>query len=356
MTDIQACNAGFANVNERHRFDEPALAAWMARAIPGYVGPLTVHQFKGGQSNPTYRLSTPGRNYVLRRKPPGVLAEGAHAIDREARILTALGTLDFPVPHVHGLCEDPAVIGTPFYVMDLVEGRIFWDATLPEIAPEERAAYFNAMVDTLARLHAVDYRAIGLEDYGRPDGYVARQVKRWSRQYQADLAEAGREENLEALIAWLSEHIPSDGAASIVHGDFRIDNMIFHPTEPRVVAVLDWELSTIGHPSADFAYNMMMYRMPPVMIAGLVGSDLDALKLPSETDYVGRYCAIREVDRIEDLDTYVVFNLFRLAAIFHGIKARIARGTASSAHALEMVAALPKISMLALSQARKAQP
>lgn len=356
MSDTETSNAGFTSVNPRHQFDEAALATWMADTIPDFAGPLTVHQFKGGQSNPTYRLSTPGRNYVLRRKPPGVLATGAHAVEREARILTALGTVDFPVPHVYGLCEDPLVIGTSFYVMDLIEGRIFWDATLPDIPADERAAYFNAMVDTLARLHAVDYRAIGLEDYGRPDGYVARQVKRWSRQYEADLAEAGPEPDLATLIAWLPEHIPSDDVSSIVHGDFRIDNMIFHPTEPRVVAVLDWELSTIGHPSADFAYNMMMYRMPPVMIAGLVGADLSDLKLPSEAAYIARYLRTRGMDRIDDLDTYVVFNLFRLAAIFHGIKARIARGTASSAHALEMVAALPRIAALALAQARKAKP
>lgn len=356
MTETANPNAGFAEVGERHRFDEAALAEWMAATIPDFVGPLTVHQFKGGQSNPTYRLSTPGRNYVLRRKPPGRLADGAHAVEREARILTALGTVDFPVPHVHGLCEDPGVIGTAFYVMDLVEGRIFWDATLPDIAAEDRPAYFAAMADTLARLHQIDYRAIGLEDYGRPDGYVARQVKRWTRQYEADLAEAGTEPNLEALIAWLPEHMPPDGAPSIVHGDFRIDNMIFHPTEPRIVAVLDWELSTIGQPIADFAYNMMMYRIPPTMLTGLVGADIGALNLPTEAEYVDLYRRRRGLDAVPNLDFYVAFNLFRLAAIFHGIKARIARGTASSAHAREMIATLPIISKIALQQAMQAQP
>jgi aminoglycoside phosphotransferase (APT) family kinase protein len=356
MSEAANPNAGFTEVGDRHRFDEAALADWMARTIPDFAGPLDVHQFKGGQSNPTYRLSTPGRNYVLRRKPPGQLAEGAHAIEREARILNALGTVDFPVPHVHGLCEDPSVIGTSFYVMDLVEGRIFWDATLPDIAAEDRPAYFAAMAETLARLHQIDYRAIGLEDYGRPDGYVARQVKRWTRQYQADIPEAGPETNLEALIAWLPEHMPTESAPSIVHGDFRIDNMIFHPTEPRIVAVLDWELSTIGEPIADFAYNMMMYRIPPTMLTGLVGADLKALHLPSEADYVDIYRARRALDAVPDLDFYVAFNLFRLAAIFHGIKARIARGTASSAHARDMIATLPIISEIALQQARQARP
>ena len=356
MMETANPNAGFTEVGDRHRFDEAALAAWMAATIPDFEGPLTVQQFKGGQSNPTYRLATPGRNYVLRRKPPGQLAEGAHAIEREARILTALGTVDFPVPQVHGLCEDPAVIGTAFYVMDLVEGRIFWDATLPDVPADERSAYFDAMATTLARLHDIDYRAIGLEDYGRPDGYVARQVRRWSRQYQADLAEAGTEKNLEALIDWLPEHMPADGPPSIVHGDFRIDNMIFHPTEPRIVAVLDWELSTIGQPIADFAYNMMMYRIPPTMLTGLVGANLEALNLPSEADYVERYRRARGLTSVADLDFYVAFNLFRLAAIFHGIKARIARGTASSAHARDMVATLPIFSSIAVQQTRNARP
>lgn len=356
MTEAPNPNAGFTEVGDRHRFDEGALGAWMAATIPDYEGPLTVHQFKGGQSNPTYRLSTPGRNYVLRRKPPGKLVEGAHAIEREARVLTTLGTVGFPVPHVHGLCEDPAVIGTAFYVMDLVEGRIFWDATLPDVPAEDRPAYFAAMADTLARLHDIDYRAIGLEDYGRPDGYVVRQVRRWSRQYQADLAEAGSNAALEALIEWLPEHLPPEGAPSIVHGDFRIDNMIFHPTEPRIVAVLDWELSTIGDPIADFAYNMMMYRLPPTMLTGLVGADLQALNLPSEAEYVEGYRRRRGLKAVSDLDFYVAFNLFRLSAIFHGIKARIARGTASSAHARDMVATLPLFSDIALQQTRKTRP
>lgn len=356
MTDVKNPNAGFTEVGDRHRFDEAALGAWMAATIADFEGPLSIHQFKGGQSNPTYRLSTPTRNYVLRRKPPGQLAEGAHAIEREARILSALGTVDFPVPHVHGLCEDASVIGTAFYVMDLVEGRIFWDATLPDVPAEQRPAYFNAMADTLARLHQVDFRAIGLEDYGRADGYVARQVKRWTRQYRADLAEAGEEANLEALIDWLPQHMPADDAPSIVHGDFRIDNMIFHPTEPRIVAVLDWELSTIGQPIADFAYNMMMYRIPPTMLTGLVGADLDALNLPSEAEYVDRYRRARGLKAVNDLGYYVAFNLFRLAAIFHGIKARIARGTASSAHAQDMIATLPIFSTIALQQAREARP
>ncbi|CAN5360794.1 phosphotransferase [soil metagenome] len=355
MTDSQTQNSGTTEVRAQHRFDEARLAAWMVANVEGFSGPLTVEQFKGGQSNPTYKLVTPERAYVLRRKPPGKIVQGAHAVEREAKVINALEKVTFPVPHIHGLCTDESVIGTWFYVMDMVEGRIFWDATLPEIPAGERPAYFNAMADTLARLHDVDYPAIGLADYGRPTAYVERQVRRWTKQYHADLAEAGAEPSLEALIDWLPANIPDGDQSSISHGDFRIDNMIFHPSEPRVIAVLDWELSTIGHPLADFAYNLMMYRMPPVIIAGLEGADLVALNIPSEADYIARYCRQRGIESVPNLDFYVAFNLFRLAAIFHGIKARIARGTAASAHAHDMVAALPSIAALAWRQAQEAR-
>ena len=342
----QTANAGTTAARDAHRFDEAALARWMTDHVDGFSGPLTVDQFKGGQSNPTYRLTTPGAAYVLRRKPPGPLLKGAHDVLREARVLTALANTDVPVAPVHGICADDGVIGTPFFVMGLVEGRIVWDATFPDVPREERAAYFDAMNATLAALHGVDYAAVGLDDYGRPGNYFARQIARWSKQYQDD-ADAGRDADMDALVAWLPDNIPADDETRIVHGDFRCDNMIFHPTEPRILAVLDWELSTLGHPLADFAYHAMMYRMPPDIVAGLAGADIAALGIPSEREYIAAYCARTGRAAIPDYDFYVAFNVFRLAAIFHGIKGRVIRGTAASAHARERAAAFPRLARLA---------
>jgi aminoglycoside phosphotransferase (APT) family kinase protein len=347
-------NVGTTAVRANHAFDEGALAVWMGENVEGFSGPLTVEQFKGGQSNPTYKLVTPGRAYVMRRKPPGALLKGAHAVDREAKVLTALGRADFPVAHVHGLCTDDAVIGTWFYVMDMVEGRIFWDATIPEVTDAERPAYFDAMNATLAHLHRFDPEAIGLGDYGKPGNYFARQIGRWSQQYLSD-AEAGRDPNMDRLVEWLPANIPDDGdRTSVVHGDFRIDNMIFHPTEPRVLAVLDWELSTLGHPFADFAYHAMMYRMPPHIVAGLAGADLAALNIPSEADYLATYCRRMRIDEMPGYDFYIAFNFFRMAAIFHGIKGRVIRGTAASVQAQERVRVFPELAALAWDQARRA--
>ncbi|WP_375250321.1 phosphotransferase [Sphingomonas sp.] len=342
----QDANAGTTPVREAHRFDEEALARWMTAHVDGFSGPLTVEQFKGGQSNPTYRLSTPGARYVLRRKPPGPLLPGAHDVLREARILTALVDTPVPVAPIHGVCEDEQVIGTPFYIMGMVEGRVFWDATFPDVARDERAAYFDAMNATLAALHSVDHERIGLGDYGRPGNYFARQIGRWSKQYLND-ADAGRDADMDALVEWLPAHIPAGDETSIVHGDFRCDNMIFHPSEPRVLAVLDWELSTLGHPLADFAYHAIMYRMPPDIVAGLAGADLSALGIPGEQDYVAAYCARTGRAGIENYDYYVAFNFFRLAAIFHGIKGRVIRGTAASAHARERAQSFPRLAGLA---------
>ena len=342
----QTANAGTTAVRDAHRFDEAALARWMADHVDGFSGPLTVDQFKGGQSNPTDRLTTPGAAYVLRRKPPGPLLKGAHDVLREARVLTALANTDVPVAPVHGICADDGVIGTPFFVMGLIEGRIVWDATFPDVPREERAAYFDAMNATLAALHGVDYAAVGLGDYGRPGNYFARQIARWSKQYQDD-ADAGRDADMDALVAWLPDNIPADDETRIVHGDFRCDNMIFHPTEARILAVLDWELSTLGHPLADFAYHAMMYRMPPDIVAGLAGADIAALGIPSEREYIAAYCARTGRTAIPDYDFYVAFNIFRLAAIFHGIKGRVIRGTAASAHARERAAAFPRLARLA---------
>ncbi len=347
-------NAGTTSVREAQRFDDARLADWMAANIPDYAGPLTIDQFKGGQSNPTYRLTTPGRRYVLRRKPPGPLLKGAHAVEREAEVVSALGSAGFPVAHVHGLCTDETVIGTWFYVMEMVEGRIFWDATFPDVNREARPAYFDAMNATLAQLHMVDYAMIGLESYGRPGNYFERQISRWSGQYVEDV-DAGRDPHMDRLIEWLPANIPSGDETSIVHGDFRCDNLIFHPTEPRVLAVLDWELSTLGHPLADFSYSAMMYHMPPHIVAGLAGAHLGALNIPSEEDYLAAYCRRTGRAGISDYEFYIAFNFFRIAAIFHGIKGRAIRGTASSARAKERARVFPELALLAWQQASAAK-
>ena len=334
-------NAGTTAVREGFRFDEAALAGWMEAHVEGFAGPLTVEQFKGGQSNPTYRLVTPRRAYVLRRKPPGEVLKGAHAVDREATVLTALAKAGFPVAKVYGLCTDDSVIGSWFYVMELVEGRIFWDASFPEVPRGERAAYFDAMNAAIARLHGIDYQAIGLGDYGKPGNYFARQISRWSRQYLED-TDAGRNPDMDRLIEWLPQNIPEGDETAIVHGDFRCDNMIFHPTEPKILAVLDWELSTLGHPLADFTYHAMMYRMPPDIVAGLGNADIAALGIPSEKEYAAAYAARTGRSGFDSYDFCIAFNFFRLAAIFHGIKGRVIRGTAASSHAMERAQALPE--------------
>jgi aminoglycoside phosphotransferase (APT) family kinase protein len=352
--DRSSQNSGTIDVRNAHRFDVGPLETWLERNVPGYSGPLRVEQFKGGQSNPTYKLITPSRCYVLRRKPPGRLLPGAHAVDREYRVIEALRAEGFPVARAYGLCLDDEVIGTAFYVMEMVEGRIFWEAHLPQVSAAERPAYFDAMNAAIAQLHGIDPAAAGLGDYGKPGNYFERQIGRWSRQYLGD-TEAGRVAAMDRLVEWLPASIPAgEDEARIIHGDFRCDNMIFHPTEPKVMAVLDWELSTLGHPLADFSYHLMMYRMPSGTTTGLAGMDLAALNIPAEDEYVAAYCRRTGRDGIADLDFYIAFNLFRLAAIVHGIKGRLARGTASSAHADKMVAGLEDLAELAWTQALKA--
>ena len=342
-TDASA-NIGAGEV--RVALDAAALETWLEANVAGYRGPLTIEQFKGGQSNPTYRLTTPHAAYVMRRKPPGELVKGAHDVLREARVLSALAPTAVPVPAVLGICDDDAVVGSAFYVMALVEGRIFWDASFGEVPVGERAAYFDAMNTVIAALHQVDPEAVGLGDFGRPGNFFARQIGRWSKQYLEDEA-AGRNADMDALVEWLPQNIPADEDSGIVHGDFRCDNMIFHPTEPRVVAVLDWELSTLGSPVSDFAYHALMYRMPPDIVAGLGGVDPVPLGLPTEAAYVDAYCRRTGRTDIPGWDFYVAFNFFRLAAIFHGIKGRVIRGSANSAHARERAEAFPRLASLA---------
>jgi aminoglycoside phosphotransferase (APT) family kinase protein len=342
----EAANLGTTDVRDEHRLDETALSEWMQQHVEDFQGPLHLEQFKGGQSNPTYKVNTPARSYVLRRKPPGPLLPGAHDVEREARVVRALGGVGFPVARVYGVCSDATVLGSAFFVMQMVEGRIFWDASLPQVPRAERAVYFDAMNATLAALHQVDYAALGLHDFGKPGNYFARQIARWSKQYLQD-ADAGRDENMEQLLEWLPLNIPDDDQTSIVHGDFRCDNMIFHAREPRILAVLDWELSTLGHPLADFAYHAIMYRMPANIVAGLKGVDLQAMNIPSEADYVAAYGARTGRAAIPAYDFYIAFNFFRLAAIFHGIRGRVLRGTAASAHAKERAASFPVLARLA---------
>ena len=280
--------SGVRPVEARHRFDEAALDRWMVANVAGYVGPLTVWQFKGGQSNPTYRLETPARAYVLRRKPFGTLLPSAHAVDREFRLISALNTIGFPVPHAYGLCEDAGVIGAVFYVMEAVEGAIHWDGTLPGLEPGQRRAVYEAMISTLAALHQVDYATIGLGDYGRPGNYFARQVERWTKQYRA--SETDRIEAAERLMDWLPRTVPEQTRTAIVHGDYRLDNMIVASSGDRIAAVLDWELSTLGDPLADFSYMLMQWAMPADGRSGLAGLDLAALGIPSRDEAVALYC------------------------------------------------------------------
>ena len=353
--DRTEANSGTRAVPERLRIDEAALEKWMREYVEGFAGPVSLSQFKGGQSNPTYRIETPDRSYVLRRKPPGKLLTGAHAVDREARVMAALGSIGFPVPAILGTCEDENVIGTPFFVMEMVEGRIIWDTTFPGLTAKSRATHFDAMNATIARLHTIDPKAIGLGDYGRSSGFVERQVLRWGKQYESDV-EAGRSAAMDRVLAWLRTNMPPDrGESRIVHGDYRCDNMIFDSAEPQVRAVLDWELSTLGDPIADFVYHMLMYRMPAGLFTGLKGLDFDELGIPTEEDYVAAYCERTGRDNLPDRDYLVVFVTFRLAAICHGIRGRLARGNASSAHAEATAALTEPLAEMALGEMQRAR-
>ena len=326
---------GTSSVQERHRFDVAALASYLEGAIDGFTGPLQVEQFKGGQSNPTFLLRTPLRNYVLRRKPAGKLLPSAHAIEREYRVMAALRDSAVPVPRMYCLCEDASVIGSAFYVMEQVQGRILWEPGLSGFRVDDRVRLFDDMNRVIAALHQVDVAALGLADYGKPGNYFARQIGRWSAQYRA--SETERIESMERLIEWLPQNIPDAQATALVHGDYRLDNLVFQATEPRVIAVLDWELSTLGHPMADFAYHAMAWTTPPGAMRGLAGLDLAGLGIPSLDAYVERYCERVGMARPSPAEWsfYLAYNLFRGAAISQGIMKRALDGSASSAHALE---------------------
>jgi len=310
------------------------LAAWLRHHVEGFRGPLAADRFTGGQSNPTYKLEAASGPYVLRRKPPGVLLPSAHAVDREFRVMRALAATPVPVPRVHALCEDDSVIGSAFYVMEFLDGRIFWEQSLPEVRPAERAAMFDSMNAVIAALHSVDYEAVGLGDFGRPGNYMGRQIARWSRQYRA--SETEKIAAMDALINWLPQRLPEESAPRIVHGDYRMDNLVFHKTEPRVIGILDWELSTIGDPLADFAYHAMTWRVTPALFRGLAGIDFAASGIPDEAAYVAAYCRRTGREQVASWEFYMVYSLFRIAAIVQGIAKRAIEGTAASEEAREV--------------------
>lgn len=327
---------GTKPVAERQKFDTGAMQEYMRRHIDGFSGELSVEQFKGGQSNPTFKLGADGRHYVLRTKPgpAAKLLPSAHAIEREYRVMDALNRAGFPAARQYALCTDESVIGRAFYIMEYVEGRVLWDQAMPGMSQEERARYYDEMNRVIAQLHTIDYAAIGLADFGKPGNYFARQIDRWTRQYKA--SETETIEAMDRLIEWLPHHIPAGDETSIVHGDYRLDNMMFHPTEPRILAILDWELSTLGHPLADFAYHCMSWHIPPGQFRGIGGLDHKALGIPTEEEYIAKYCErTGRTIRKEDFTFYLAYNMFRMAGILQGIMKRYVDGIAASEQALK---------------------
>ncbi len=345
MSDTQSFT-GTRPVSDQHAFDQDALAAWLRLHLPGFEGPMSVEMFKGGQSNPTYKLITPGRAYVMRAKPGPVakLLPSAHAIEREYRVMSALRGTGVPVAEMHVLCEDESVIGRAFYVMECVNGRVLWDQSLPGMDRAGRAALYDEMNRVLAALHSVKPAEVGLDGYGKPGNYFERQIGRWSKQYVASVTQPIPE--MDRLMEWLPQNIPAmardENLVSVVHGDYRLDNLMFHPTETRVLAVLDWELSTLGHPLADFSYHCMSWHIPPGLFRGIGGLDLAELGIPSEADYIQRYCertGFATPQQLQaDWNFYLAYNMFRLAAILQGIGKRVEAGTASSEQAVRSAA------------------
>ncbi len=346
MLNRQKENSGYGDIRDGFKFDYQALEVYMSENIPGFKGPIKVKQFKGGQSNPTYYVSTGEKSYVLRKKPNGKLLKSAHAVDREYKVISALNRTDVPVASAYTLCTDESVIGSYFYIMEYVEGRIFW--SYDQIPHQDRKEIFYSMNDTIASLHEVDFNGIGLSDYGKAGNYFDRQVSRWKKQYEA--LKDKSYPTMEALIGWLEENIPGNDETTLVHGDFRLDNMIFHPRENRVIAVLDWELSTLGHPLSDFSYLCMIWRFPNSILKGFSGINCQAEGLPSEEDFIDAYCRKTGRKNIENWNYYMAFNIFRLAAIIFGIKGRIQEGTAAGKQAKETVELAVPLSELGWQQ------
>ncbi len=360
MTDFDQF-IGTRAVPTAQAFDVDALTRWLSQHLPGFVGPLSVESFKGGQSNPTYKLTTPSQSYVMRSKPGPVakLLPSAHAIEREYAVMSGLAGSDVPVPKMLCLCEDESVIGRAFYIMAFMNGRIFWDQSLPDMTPDARGAIYNEMNRVMAALHTVDFTARGLAGYGKPGNYFERQIGRWSKQYMASITQPIVE--MDQLMVWLPEHIPAMARdptmVSIVHGDYRLDNLMFHPTEPRVIAVLDWELSTLGHPLADFSYHCMGWHIAPGAFRGIGGLDLASLGIPLEADYIRQYCERTRIASPEQLaqdwNFYLAYNLFRMAAILQGIGKRVEAGTAASAQAVSAAAGARPLAQLAWQFAQR---
>ena len=353
---------GTRAVSAAHAIDIEALSAWLSTHLEGFQGPLRIEMFKGGQSNPTYKLITPAQSYVMRAKPGPVakLLPSAHAIEREFAVMSGLYGTEVPVARMYCLCEDESVIGRAFYVMEFVQGRVMWDQALPGMDTQERGAIYDEMNRVISALHTVKFAERGLAAYGKPGNYFERQIGRWSKQYVASITQPIVE--MDRLMEWLPAHIPAgardESVVSIVHGDYRLDNLMFHPTEPRVLAVLDWELSTLGHPLADFSYHCMAWHIPPGAFRGIGGLDVQSLGIPSEDEYIRRYCArtgLTTPDALKaDWNFYLAYNMFRIAAILQGIAKRVEAGTASSAQAVSSGAGAKPLAQLAWSFAQKA--
>jgi aminoglycoside phosphotransferase (APT) family kinase protein len=344
---------GVKPVEERHRIDAGRLEDFLKKRLEGFRGPLQIEQFKGGQSNPTYRITAGGKRYALRRKPPGKLLPSAHAVDREFKVIQALHSVGFPVARPYVLCEDDAVIGTAFYVMDCVDGRILWDQSLPGMSRAERRAIWEELNRVIALLHSIDYKAVGLADFGKAGSYIERQVGRWSKQYVA--SETEKIEAMDNLIAWLPKNVPATDETTIVHGDYRLDNTVFHPSESKMLAVLDWELSTLGDPLADFSYHCMSWHIPPGKFRGIQGLPLEELGIPSEREYVELYFKRTGRKGVDPSvwDYYMAYNLFRIAAICQGIAKRVVDGTAASEHARDAGARARPLAELGWEQVEK---
>jgi aminoglycoside phosphotransferase (APT) family kinase protein len=353
METATSLRAETSPVRTGHEIDQGRLFEYLAENVPGFHEPASLRQFRGGQSNPTYMIASGDRMWVMRKKPPGQLLPSAHQVEREYRVMKALSGSAVPVPKMVHLCENDAIVGTSFYVMEGIEGRVFRDLTLPGLALAERSKIYEVMVGTLAALHAVDWRAVGLESFGRPTGYVARQVARWSAQYRA--SKTAEIASMDSVMAWLGKHVPQDDEAAIAHGDFRLENMILHPDEPKVLAVIDWELATIGHPLSDLAYNCLPYHVPPDVpgIGGLRDNDPAATGIPDEGRYIAAYCALTGRRAIDDWQYYLAFSLFRTAAILQGVHARALQKTASSENALSVGKLAAQIADLAWQAAQR---